>query len=518
MEITKPQNKVLELSARIDPRSVGFKFPGIQTWFFLLVFIALVVFIPFTALTVARVLAIYLLLRFMVVAFFYLVSLVNIRRAHQRMRSTGPLDGLTAGQAARYARLHHIIIIPNYKEPFEVLCQTLDALVAQSIPHAQLSVVMAMEESEGTEAHAKGDQLQERYGGHFSHFFVTYHPAHLAGEIPGKATNQNWGARIAKRQLVDVEGLALEDITITSCDADSHLDPDYFRELGHEFVTCARSENIIWQSPIFFDQHIWQVPASVRLLTFFNNAVQISELSAPMSQVFPLSTYSLSFKLVVDVDYWDPIVISDDWHMFLRCFFAKDGDMRVRPIFLPTTGEPFLAENTLKTWMLVYRTRVRHAWGAGDMVYVLQQWGRQPGTPVFKKFGRFMKIWHDNMVFSLGSVFVAIGTLLSINLVSNPVITYIPVPVPYLMEVFNALGVLGMLTIWIVERIRCNSREYSWKIKTLLEEIGSWVIFSVITFVLAGLPVLHAHTKMLLGSDLTFERTPKGVLLQAKNH
>ena len=49
-------------------------------------------------------------------------------------------------------------------------------------------------------------------------------------------------------------------------------------------------------------------------------------------------------KLVVDVGYWDPIVIAEDWHMFLRCFFAKDGDMTVRSMFLPTIGEPFLAK------------------------------------------------------------------------------------------------------------------------------------------------------------------------------
>lgn len=186
--------------------------------------------------------------------------------------------------------------------------------------------------------------------------------------------------------------------------------------------------------------------------------------------------------------------------------------MTVRSMFLPTTGEPFLDETTFKTWLMVYRTRVRHAWGAEDMVYILQQWNRRPGTPFLKKLGRFLKVWHDNMVFSLGSVIVAIGTILSISLDNNPVITYPPFPIPYVIEILNVMGVVGMLTIWIVERIRCNNRKYSWRPGTILSEIASWVIFALITFVLAGLPVLHAHTKILLGSDLTFERTPKGIL------
>ena len=511
MEITKQQNQVLELSARIDPHSLSYKIPGIQTWFLLLVFLVLIFFIPRTALTVAQVIAVYLLLRFMVVAVFYIVSLINIRRTHRRMHTTTPLDGLTAEQIARYPKIHHVVVIPNFKEPLEVLSLTLQALADQSISPDQLTVALGMEQTE-EDAFAKGNELEKRFASRFAHFFVTVHPDGLAGEIPGKATNQNWAARFVKRELVDKLGMRLEDLTITSCDADSVLDPDYFRELTREFITCPKPENFIWQTPIFLDHNIWLTPASVRLLTFFNNAVQISELSSPFGLVYPLSTYSLSFKLVVDVGYWDPIVISDDWHMFLRTFFAKDGDMSVRSLFLPTIGEPFLGENTIKTWLMVYRTRIRHAWGAGDMVYILQQWNHQPRTPFFWKLNRFLKIWHDNIVFSMGSVFVAVGTLLSIWLDNNPVITYPRFPIPYVIEALNVLGVVGMVSIWMIERIRSNNSKYSWKPGTVFSEVISWVFFAVITFVLAGLPVLHAHTKMLLGDSLTFDRTPKGIV------
>ena len=427
------------------------------------------------------------------------------------MRATAPLDGLTAAQIARYPKIHHVVVIPNFKEPLEVLCRTLQALADQSNSPDQLTVVLAMEETEEN-ACAKGKELEKRFASRFAHFFVTIHPDRLAGEIPGKAANQNWGAQYAKHELVDKLGMRLEDLTITSCDADSVLDPDYFRELTREFITCPKPENFIWQTPIFFDHNIWLTPASVRLLTFITNTVPVSELSTPILNIFPLSTYSLSFKLVVDVGYWDPIVIAEDWHMFLRCFFAKDGDMSVRPMFLPTIAEPFLGETTFKTWVMVYRTRIRHAWGAGDMVYILQQWNRNPRTPFLKKTGRLVKIWHDNMAFILGSVFVTVGTLLSISFEHNPVITYIAFPVPYVIEAINGLGMVSMLVLWIGERIRCADPKYTWKLSTILPEVVSWVFFAVITFVLAGLPVLHAHTKMLMGDSLAFNRTPKGIL------
>jgi hypothetical protein len=150
------------------------------------------------------------------------------------------------------------------------------------------------------------------------------------------------------------------------------------------------------------------------------------------------------------------------------------------------------------------------------MVYVLQQWGRHPRIPFLTKLGRFTKTWHDNMVFSLGGVFSVVGTLLSILLTGNPVITYPPFPVPYVMEALNVLGASGLLTIWIVERFRCNNSRYSWRLRVVAEEIGSWIIFPVITFMLSGMPALHAHTKMLFGGSLSYERTPKGLLPKGK--
>ncbi len=511
MEITKKQQMANELAAKVDPGSFGYRIPGIQTWVLLIAYFVVIILSPHTGLVVSQVVAIYLLFRFTMVAFFYLISLIRIRRAHQRLQKGSATDGLTAEQKAKYSRIHHVVIFPNYKEPIEVLSRSLDALVSQTIEHQQLTVVMAMEEAEA-EAHEKGNLLAEKYAHHFAHFLLSYHPAHLPNEIPGKAANQSWAARQAKREILDRMGIALENVTVSSCDADSELDPNYFAEFTREFVTCKKPENLIWQTPIFFDHNIWHTPASVRLLTFFNNAVQVSELSNPIAMAFPLSTYSLSYKLLVDVDYWDPIVISDDWHMFLRCFFAKDGDMQLRSIFLPTVGEPFLGETLWKTWVMVYKTRVRHAWGAGDMVYMLQQWRKQKRTPFLLKVGRFIKIWHDNTVFSLGGVVTVVGTILSIVLDRNPVITYPPFPVPYFIPVLNVLGGLGLITIWLVERFRCNNKKYSWRLGVMLEEIGSWIIFPVITFMLSGVPALHAHTKMLFGGGLTFERTPKGIL------
>jgi len=281
-------------------------------------------------------------------------------------------------------------------------------------------------------------------------------------------------------------------------------------------VQCKQPHNHFWQSPLLYDTNIWQTPASVRLLTFFTNSVSISELTIPFNPSFPLSTYTFSFRLLDDVDYWDPMVISEDWHMFLRCFFAKDGEMSVIPVYLPTIGEPVVGKNLWDTWITFYKQQLRHAWGALDISYVVQQWSRNKNIPFLKKTARLFKIVHDNMLLSAGAVFAVSGTILSMTLEGNPVVTMPSnFPYPLVLQIYNIVGAVGMISIWLVERFRCNNRHRSWRLDVLFIEIFNWVIFAFITYGLTSLPVLHAHTKLLLGDSLTYEVTPKGVLKPA---
>jgi hypothetical protein len=65
----------------------------------------------------------------------------------------------------------------------------------------------------------------------------------------------------------------------------------------------------------------------------------------PCQYSLPFSVYSLSLSLVMEAAFWDPTVIPEDWHMYLRCFYATNCLLSVEPIYLPvgceciTTGD-----------------------------------------------------------------------------------------------------------------------------------------------------------------------------------
>ena len=318
-----------------DLRHFGYKIPGMSTWLVFVILVIGAVLIPNAALVVLQLIGFYLMLRIALVVIFYPVSLIRSHRWEARARLAAQNGTSLAGAASS---VHHVVIIPNYKEPIAILVRTLRALAVQENARQQLTVVLAMEESDKDGA-AKAHRLRSQFEDQFAHFLVTFHPAGLPNEAAGKGSNENWAARRAKEELVDRLGLPIENMTLTSCDADSVFNPYYFATLARLFVADPERHRRFWQAPLRYDNNTWQLTAPLRLLTFFMNATLGSELADPLTIDLPLSTYSLSFKLADEAGYWDGAVISEDWHMFLRCLFATGGKVRLRPIFLPTSAD-----------------------------------------------------------------------------------------------------------------------------------------------------------------------------------
>jgi hypothetical protein len=500
-----PENTASEnhrlLDAELDINHWSYRVPGLTTWFFILGFLALMRWTPTSALEVARIVGFFTLFRLAWTIVSYLVGVARLKRTQQDLDlSNHPI-----------ADIHHIVIIPNYKEPIDVMSRTMDALAKGACAPTHMTVVLAMEATDpGAEVTAT--QLAKLFEDRFKHVFITYHPANLPGEVPGKAANQAWAARYAKARLVDELHMDINRITVTSCDADSIFHPSYFDELGRLFAAEAHPHNRIWQPPILFESNIWRVTSSIRLITYFINCAQLAELANPLAFAMPISSYSMSLRMADDVGYWDPAVVSEDYHMYLRCMFALHGNLKLVPIFLPTCGETVSGENRWVAWKNFYNQQVRHAWGSQDTAYLLQQWGRTPQTPFFSKFSRISKMFLDHNFIAIFPVIFIGGSFLSIFLKGEFILTIaINYAFPLVVVISNGLSFFATMVMWMVEHWRCAKSAEDWRPTVVLSELITWTIMPVLSVVLVGLPILHAQTKMLLASPLVYARTPKGL-------
>ena len=150
----------------------------------------------------------------------------------------------------------------------------------------------------------------------------------------------------------------------------------------------------------------------------------------------------------------------------------KSGKAFIRHIHLPVHGNPVYGATLWQAIRIFFAQKVRQGWGGAEIGYEIQLWKQPSGAPFLYKAGRLLKLIHDHLFFSTAGFIVAIGTVLSIVMDHNPVITMPPVSFsPLLFNILNLLGGSALLVIWFTERVRLSRGRKDWNLKSLLSEV-----------------------------------------------
>ena len=488
--------------------------PGIVTWTIIAITLVGVVAFPRDWIVVTSLFMAYFISRMILTVIFYFAGRVRVRQWERRDWSSG--DQAVGPGGFTPSDVWHVVIVPNYKEPLEILRRTVSALAAQHRATERLVLVLAMEEREEGAAE-KGRMLAEEYAGAFADVLVTVHPAGLPDEIPGKAGNQSWAATEAYAHLVEERGVPSERVTVTSCDADSVMHPLYFVALSHLFAHDERRYARFWQAPLFYDNNLWHVPAPVRFTAWLAHAGQLAELTMPLYEPLPISTYTLSLKTAAECGYWDPMVISEDWHSHLNVLFERAGDVSTAPVFLPTRGDATGGPTFFAGLKNRHEQVMRHAWGAEDAGFMLARMVQERRLRLGSLF-RFVQVLHDHVMRAAGW-FLVVSTYLLIPH-AQPLymsdltrIVLVHPGVPYLRWVFAA-GAASLAVTVAAELLRVPPPAKRRPIVVALELVAAWVTLPFVGFYLGTLPALRAQTRLMLGLPFYFKVTPKAALAE----
>lgn len=405
--------------------------------------------------------------------------------------------------------IRHLIIIPNYQESVEKLSITLDHLVKQkNIDKKQLVVVLAMEER-ADDAQERADKLVKKYQKKFGKLIVTIHPSNLPGEVIGKASNEAWAAKKAKKILIDQEGHDIRNVTLTSCDADACFHHQYFSGLTYHFALNPDRYLRFWQSPIFWHNNFWRIPAFVRIVGTLGNIIHVANLQEPDTLFFNYSTYSASLKMIDDVGYWHTDIIPEDWHIFLQSFFRNQGKVEVEPLFLPTSIDAPEGETYFGSLRSRYKQCKRHAWGATDIPYAIKQAVRHSEIPLWTRLFRIYKLFETHIIWSTNWFILTLGAWLPALV--NPVFkqTALGYNLPKISQAVLTSCLFFLLVIIILDtalrpkKIKEVSRWF------LLREYLQWVLMPIATLFMAVLPGLESQTQLMLGKRMEYHVTEK---------
>lgn len=106
----------------------------------------------------------------------------------------------------------------------------------------------------------------------------------------------------------------------------------------------------------------------------------LSSLYRGSNICIPTSVYSLPVSLVEQVGGWDtgPGAIGEDMHMYLKCFFATSGNLKVQIVYAPASQCNVSSERKgLVGWLLGlearYKQALRHMWGSLDTGFAIRE-------------------------------------------------------------------------------------------------------------------------------------------------
>lgn len=408
-----------------------------------------------------------------------------------------------------WEQVHHVVVIPNLKELVEKLRMTVQALADQQDAKTRLTVVLAMEAKEGEEGEQKAETLIREFEGQFAHIFATYHPAGIVGEVPGKSSNEAWAANRAKEYLVDGLGYDLATMTISSCDADSIFHKDYFACVTYKFCTDPNRYRRFWQAPIFMYNNIWEVPMPIRVVSILSSINTMADLCKGHRQVFPHSTYTLSFQMHEEIGGFDADVIPEDWHHFLKAFFHTNGETEVDPVFLPVGCDGVKAATYRGSLMMRYKQAKRHAWGAADIAYAAQQCLLHPEIPVFKRLRRTWGLLENHVLWSTHWFILSLGgvvpTFLAPQLKDLTAVGGLePIVSMLLTATLGPFVVFLGLDMLLRPKAPAGTNPFFPLITHL-----QWVLLPFTSAIFATLPAVDAQFQLLRGKPLTYIVTEK---------
>lgn len=428
--------------------------------------------------------------------------------AHFRIKATQAYDWMADVKGFKdWKKVHHILIIPTFKEPLQTLRRTLQGIKKQTFPKKNIVVVLAFEEKEGEAGLEKAKILKEEFSEQFGHLWTTLHPI-TPGEVAGKSSNTAWAAKFIKKKLIDEEGKDSRYYTITSEDADAVLPPQYLACLTYKFLDNPQRYRRIWQAAIVFYNNIWRLPIPNRVYNTICSIIQMGILMR-RDRLINFSTYSTSLMMALEVGLWDTDVIPEDYRFFFKSFFKLKGEVEVEPIFLPVFADAAESTSFFKTFINQYEQVKRWAWGVSDDAYIIKGTLTTPDLPFWDKMMRLLKVIEDHFLWPVNWFAIALGAILPPLL--NPVFarTVLGKTLPQVSSLILSICLVSLVLIIFIDwRQRPQPPDHVSKLRRIISPL-EFVLLPVVGFFFAALPGLDAHTRLMLGKYLEYRVTEK---------
>jgi len=416
-----------------------------------------------------------------------------------------PKNGLNISS---YRDIYHLIILPMYKEPYEVVESTFNCLLNVDYDKSKMIVVLACEEADKENANIISSKIQEKYGNSFYKFLITFHPMNIEGELAGHGANDAWATEKAK-ELIDQLNIPYENILVSSFDIDACVYPKYFSCLTYYYLTVNKPLRTSFQPVPLYLNNVWQSPPLSRVFSFSSTFWHTMNQERP-EKLITFSSHSMPFKALNDVGFKQKNVVSDDSRIFWQCYFEYDGDYKVQPMYYPISMDANCAETFLQTLKNIYKQQKRWAYGVGEVPFFIFACLKDKKISFSKKFAMGFELVEGHVTWAVSSILIFILGWLPLWLGGNDFAqSLVSYNLPKITSIIMTITMSSLIiSIWVSMLLLPPKPVNYGRFKYFLMAI-EWVLIPFVMIFFSAVPALHAQMHWVFGKYMGFWVTPK---------
>ena len=480
-------------------------FPGFLSWLTLILLFLLCWKIPFYVAVFAIFFDLLWLARVVYRSFL-------LRAGYKKMREhekTDWLEKIKKLESKNWRDYYHLIVLPMYKEPLEIVRSTFLSLKNCDYPKDRLIVVLGLEEKARKEALEIAEAIKKEFQNEFFKFLISWHPSGLAGEIAGKGSNETWATKNAKKEIIDPLKIPYENVIFSSFDIDTVVFPKYFSCLTFHYLTSKEPARTSFQPIPLFINNVWEASVPSRVFsfssTFWNTMNQASQ-----DNLITFSSHSMSFKALTEVDFRQTNVVSDDSRIFWQCFLMFDGNYEVCPLYYPISMDAVVAKTYFKTLVSVYKQQRRWAYGAIEIPYLLFGFLKNKRISLQKKILFGLRAIEGHWSWATASFIIfLIGWLPLVLGGENFNVTILSYNLPRVLSNILTFSMISLVASAYFSILLLPPKPPSYGKHKYLFFFLEWFVVPLVMIVFTPLPALDAQTRLALGKYMGFLPTEK---------
>ncbi|GAB5361216.1 hypothetical protein AAMO2058_000694400 [Amorphochlora amoebiformis] len=287
-----------------------------------------------------------------------------------------PVPSLRALKAHRRRQFRHVVIVPCYLDPIDILFDCIGSLLLQGPEVAKRLVVVVTFEARTPNVDRKHQAVQKAFQSKFGELLIIQHSLIPAIEIPGGCSNKNFALRTAyaylerkypnrfsERPIDDIESKVLppaSDVqktamafTCTTCDTDSLFHPEYFSTLESAYneanpVIGGPEKMCVWQAPVFYNWNLDERPFFNRVTGIMRSMMMLGGLIS--FNLNPMSIFSYPITLGAKAGFINPRYGVDDIIAKVRWMCDTNQKVPVEMLPVPVISGPTIGTTWLEEW------------------------------------------------------------------------------------------------------------------------------------------------------------------------